>query len=170
MVNDSGNWWHTGSLPGTATEQVHAASGLGWAAFFDTRPADADAFFTRLDQDLWKALDGAGELGSVDLFDQYASAWSEWVSGDAYQAAFDAHANAGAWPVRVEGRLTNGAAEYRARFAPLHASAFAAHHGLACTEYQALAAAHAKDGYALASLASFVDAGGRRRFQSSWWR
>jgi CubicO group peptidase (beta-lactamase class C family) len=168
MVNSAGNWWHTGSLPGTATEQVHAKSGLGWAALFNTRPKDADAFFTRLDQDLWKALDGAGDLGDADLFDQYAAPWSDWQSSADYQALFDAATKGGSWPVHVEGRSQGGAATFRARFAPFHGAAFAAHHDLDCATHVALAAEHAQGGYALVSLSSFVDAGGRRRFQSAW--
>jgi N-acyl-D-amino-acid deacylase len=170
LVNSAGNWWHTGSLPGTATEQVHAASGFGWAAFFNTRPEKANEFFTRLDQDLWKALSGAGDWLAFDAFDQYAGAWTPWASAADYQATFDAQAKAGAWPVHVEGRLDAGGPAFRARFAPFHGAAFQAHHGLDCVGYAALAAQYANEGDAVASLSSFVDAGGRRRFQGSWAR
>jgi CubicO group peptidase (beta-lactamase class C family) len=36
-VNRSGNWWHSGSLPGTSTIMVRTHSGLRWAAFTNTR-------------------------------------------------------------------------------------------------------------------------------------
>jgi N-acyl-D-amino-acid deacylase len=52
------NWWHTGSLPGTATIMVRAANGLAWVALFNSRPAAADAFLTELDQELWRAVNG----------------------------------------------------------------------------------------------------------------
>jgi CubicO group peptidase (beta-lactamase class C family) len=36
-VNDLGNWWHTGSLPGTTTIMVRTSSGFCWAALTNTR-------------------------------------------------------------------------------------------------------------------------------------
>ena len=36
-VNKAGNWWHTGSLPGSATIAVRTHSGFCWAAFVNTR-------------------------------------------------------------------------------------------------------------------------------------
>jgi D-alanyl-D-alanine carboxypeptidase len=69
LVNTAGNWWHTGGIPGTATEEVHAANGFGWAAFFNSQPANAD-FYTDLDTDLWTAFNGTSSFGSIDLFDQ----------------------------------------------------------------------------------------------------
>ena len=36
-VNAAGNWWHTGSLPGTQAIAVRTQSGLGWAGFVNTR-------------------------------------------------------------------------------------------------------------------------------------
>jgi CubicO group peptidase (beta-lactamase class C family) len=36
-VNHSDNWWHTGSLPGTATIAVRTHGGFCWAAFTNTR-------------------------------------------------------------------------------------------------------------------------------------
>jgi CubicO group peptidase (beta-lactamase class C family) len=36
-VNQYGNWWHTGSLPGTATILVRTHSGFCWAALTNTR-------------------------------------------------------------------------------------------------------------------------------------
>jgi len=67
----SANWWHTGSLPGTVTILVRAWSGLAWAALFNTRPADADAFATELDTALWTAVNGVMDWPSVDLFGTY---------------------------------------------------------------------------------------------------
>lgn len=58
------NWWHTGSLPGTATIMVRAAHGLAWVALFNSRPAAADAFITELDQELWRAVNGITEWPS----------------------------------------------------------------------------------------------------------
>lgn len=63
------NWWHTGSLPGTSTIMVRTANGMSWVALFNSRPANADAFFGELDSELWRAVNGvtawpaAGETG-----------------------------------------------------------------------------------------------------------
>src|SRR5262249_22421632 len=37
LINPRNNWWHTGSLPGTATIMVRTASGLCWAGLTNTR-------------------------------------------------------------------------------------------------------------------------------------
>lgn len=52
------NWWHTGSLPGTATILVRTANALSWVALFNSRPADSDSFFNELDSALWRAVNG----------------------------------------------------------------------------------------------------------------
>ncbi|MBP1658852.1 MAG: beta-lactamase [Candidatus Aminicenantes bacterium] len=52
------NWWHTGSLPGTSTIMVRTANNMGWVALFNSRPADADAFFSELDSAMWQAVNG----------------------------------------------------------------------------------------------------------------
>jgi CubicO group peptidase (beta-lactamase class C family) len=36
-VNGAGNWWHSGSLPGTTTIMVRTSSGFCWAALTNTR-------------------------------------------------------------------------------------------------------------------------------------
>ena len=52
------NWWHTGSLPGTSTIIVRTANNMSWVALFNSRPANADAFFNELDSELWRAVNG----------------------------------------------------------------------------------------------------------------
>jgi CubicO group peptidase (beta-lactamase class C family) len=52
------NWWHTGSLPGTSTIMVRTANNMSWVALFNSRPANADAFFNELDRELWRAVNG----------------------------------------------------------------------------------------------------------------
>lgn len=45
----SGNWWHTGSLPGTSAVLYRTSSGLVWAALFNTRPnTSRDEFLAEL--------------------------------------------------------------------------------------------------------------------------
>lgn len=65
------NWWHIGSLPGTVTIIVRAANGLSWAALFNSRPANADAFTGELDSELWRAVNGVTKWPTADLFPFY---------------------------------------------------------------------------------------------------
>jgi CubicO group peptidase (beta-lactamase class C family) len=166
-VNTAGNWWHTGSLPGTATEQVHAANGYGWAAFFNTRPSNSNGFANDLDSDLWTAFSATSSFGGLSLFDQYG-AYTGWMTGAAYQSEFDTEQKAGRYPSRVEGFSSTGTPLYRAVFAPLHGSAFQSINGYTCSDYQSKAAALAKEGYQTASLQSFVSDDGTRRYQATW--
>ncbi len=55
------NWWHTGSLPGTSAIMVRTAGRTAWVALFNSRPANADAFFNELDSELWRAVNGVTE-------------------------------------------------------------------------------------------------------------
>jgi hypothetical protein len=172
LVNTAGNWWHGGSLPGTVTEQVHAANGFGVAAFFNLRPyADSNGLSPNLGSDLdtalWIAFRGAGNFGDVDLFDQYG-AYTGWMNAASYQSQFDAHQAAGQCPSRVEGFSSTGTPLYRAVFAPSHVTAWESHHGIDCPTYQSRAAALAAQGYGTASLQSFVSSDGTRRYQATW--
>jgi CubicO group peptidase (beta-lactamase class C family) len=49
----AGNWWHTGSLPGSTTIMVRTATGLCWAALTNTRTEPSDIIDTALDQMMW---------------------------------------------------------------------------------------------------------------------
>jgi CubicO group peptidase (beta-lactamase class C family) len=53
QVNNAGNAWHTGSLPGTMSIMVHTGSRMSWAAVVNTRSKKADAQ-PRLDNLLWQ--------------------------------------------------------------------------------------------------------------------
>lgn len=68
------NWWHMGSLPGTSTIMVRAANGLAWAALFSTRPANADAFLSELDSEIWRAVNSVTEWPTTDLFPSFGVA------------------------------------------------------------------------------------------------
>ena len=167
QLNKFGNWWHTGSLPGTATEVVRAQNGYGWAAFFNTRPNDQSTFWNRLDQDLWTALDGAqSDFVSGDLFATYDD-FTDWLGEAAFDAKTTAQVAVGWFPVHIEGRLTAGTVQLRARFGAKPAVAavdFATR--LTCTQLRAKD--QALSGFAHASLQWFADAAGRRRYQASW--
>lgn len=72
---DSGNWWHTGSLPGTTAIAVRSGTdGLGWAALMNSRPPnwDGDDGFNRaLDRTLWNAVEDVSDWPDRDLFSQF---------------------------------------------------------------------------------------------------
>ena len=51
-VNKFGNWWHNGSLPGTATIMVRTHTGFCWAALANTRRRQS-AMESDLDQLVW---------------------------------------------------------------------------------------------------------------------
>ena len=52
-VNRSNNWWHTGSLPGTATEMARSSAGYNWVILVNFRPSAAPDFFGDLDRLFW---------------------------------------------------------------------------------------------------------------------
>ncbi len=68
--NDA-NWWHTGSLAGSAAILVRAHNGLAWAALFNSLPYEADAFLAELDRALWKAVEGVTAWPRGDLFNRF---------------------------------------------------------------------------------------------------
>jgi N-acyl-D-amino-acid deacylase len=167
QVNRSDNAWHTGSLDGTATEDVIASNGFSWAAFFNTRPQSA-GFTGRLDADLWTALDGAGAWTAVDLFPSYP-AFSAWLDEAAFAAELDRQRANGRVASRVEGRASSGARQYRARFGPVPAGESATSAaGLDCVDYRARDAAELAAGRHTAGVQVFVDGAGVRRYQASW--
>jgi D-alanyl-D-alanine carboxypeptidase len=55
-VNRSGNWFHQGSMPGTASMIARTSRGFNWVIITNTRPASSD-FPSALDQLMWKVLD-----------------------------------------------------------------------------------------------------------------
>lgn len=56
LDNGKGNWWHTGSLPGSTTIMVKTSTGMCWAALTNTRTQPSDAINTALDQMVWKMV------------------------------------------------------------------------------------------------------------------
>ncbi len=167
LVNSAGNWWHMGNVPGTATEQVHAANGWGWAAFFNTRPENENQFLTELDDDLWTAFNGTSSWLTVDLFNQYGE-YTAWMTAAEYDATFATEQSAGNYPSRVEGQNQAGTNMFRGVFAPFEGAAWQSRAGLDCLTFQSEAASLESEGYAYASLQSFVAENGRRVYQATW--
>ncbi len=167
-VNQYGNYWHTGSLPGTATEDVIANNTFNFAAFFNTRPENANQFATDLDNDLWTAFNAVQSWSNENYFDQYAS-FTGWLMPAAYAAQAAIATRAGEYSARAEGRLNDGGVEYRATFVPLHPGSQAnSEIGVDCVTYQALAAQARQTGLGLVSLQTFTDADGLTRYQATW--
>lgn len=69
QVNSAGNWWHTGSLPGTASLLVRAANGYQWAVLLNLRSdSQSNAFFGELDNLMWTAFAGVTSWPAGDQF------------------------------------------------------------------------------------------------------
>ena len=60
-VNQYNNWWHTGSLPGTATVAVRTSDNMVWAVFLNTRSPEP-SFFADLDGLMWQVVRQLGML------------------------------------------------------------------------------------------------------------
>ncbi|GAB4374562.1 MAG: hypothetical protein Kow0042_19260 [Calditrichia bacterium] len=70
IVNNLGNWWHNGSLPGTSALLVRISSGqMCWAVLVNTRPADFNTFNSQLDAMMWDAVNTVTTWPTHDLFD-----------------------------------------------------------------------------------------------------
>jgi len=168
-VNSSGNLWHTGSLPGTTTEDVIAGNGFTWSIFTNTRTATPGSPDGAIDQHGWDPINSVTDWGTRDLFDQYP-AFGAWMPEADFDAALTAATAAGQYPTRLEARLDGtGAVELRARFAPLPAGVTPdVGTGLDCPSYVARDAAATAAGRALVSLQSYVAGDGTRRYQAVW--
>lgn len=69
LVNAAGNWWHTGSLPGTASLVVRASNGTQWAVVLNQRSdTNSSAFFAELDTLMWTAFNGVKAWPTGDQF------------------------------------------------------------------------------------------------------
>jgi len=54
--NGAGNWWHSGSLPGTTTIMVRTSTGFCWAGLCNTRSQPSNEIDSALDQLLWNMV------------------------------------------------------------------------------------------------------------------
>ena len=67
-VNQFNNWWHDGSLPGTASILVRTSGGFCWAVVLNTRN-NTSAFASDLDNMVWQAVNGTSSWPAYDLFE-----------------------------------------------------------------------------------------------------
>jgi hypothetical protein len=65
--NDA-NWWHGGSLPGTATLLVRTHQGYAWAAVFNSRSDGKNHLAGDIDRGMWKAFSEVTTWPDRDLF------------------------------------------------------------------------------------------------------
>ena len=68
------NYWHNGSLPGTATLLVRRWDGLSWAVLFNQRSEDRNLPDTAIDSALHRAADSVAAWPTKDLFSQISPA------------------------------------------------------------------------------------------------
>ena len=66
--NERANYWHNGSLPGTATLLVRRWDGLSWAALFNQRSEDKSLPDSAIDPALHRAAAAVTEWPKEDLF------------------------------------------------------------------------------------------------------
>jgi CubicO group peptidase (beta-lactamase class C family) len=57
-VNSANHWWHTGGLPGTATEFIRSSGGFNWVILCNSRSTNAN-FDGALDGLLWSVIQNA---------------------------------------------------------------------------------------------------------------
>jgi len=62
------NYWHNGSLPGSATLLVRRDDGLSWVALFNQRSEDGNLPDSAIDPALHRAADSVAEWPTRDLF------------------------------------------------------------------------------------------------------
>ena len=64
-----GNWWHGGSLPGTASFLVRTGTGVGWVTLFNARWMKPNSTFeAEIDQTMVEAINGVTVWPAHDLF------------------------------------------------------------------------------------------------------
>jgi D-alanyl-D-alanine carboxypeptidase len=62
-LNDSGNAWHTGHLPGSEALLVHAKDGVTWAVVLNTRDKRNPAMTSALDRLMWQIRETIPQSG-----------------------------------------------------------------------------------------------------------
>lgn len=66
-VNPKGNWWHTGSLYGSASMIARLENGISWVLLFNGNPMTS-SFYKDMDRLIWNALDKVERWPQYDLF------------------------------------------------------------------------------------------------------
>jgi uncharacterized protein (TIGR03437 family) len=71
MVNTANNWWHSGSLDGTATYFIRTGDGFTYVLFLNSRDQGEDALFQDIDSGYWNARSKVSSWPTNDLFTSY---------------------------------------------------------------------------------------------------
>lgn len=66
-VNNANHWWHTGGIPGTATEIIRSSTGYCWVILCNSRSNNAN-FNDALDGLLWPFMTNATAWQDIDQF------------------------------------------------------------------------------------------------------
>lgn len=66
-VNSSSNWWHNGSLDGTASIMVRTSGGYVWALMLNKRVLNSNSFWNDLDNLPWSCISGLSVNPTVDF-------------------------------------------------------------------------------------------------------
>lgn len=67
------NWWHMGSMPGTASLMVRAHNGLSWAVLLNRRDSGRGGLNGTVDRRMWEAAAEVERWPEGDLFEKYDS-------------------------------------------------------------------------------------------------
>jgi len=67
-VNRHSNWWHTGSMDGTASFICRTNDGYTWAFLFNSRSDDSNEFWSALDKLPWNCIKNISESDDVNLY------------------------------------------------------------------------------------------------------
>lgn len=66
QVNSYGNWWHTGAIPGTASQVVRASTGYNWFIIMNNR-YNSNSFWSALDNLGWNIISSTTTWPTWDL-------------------------------------------------------------------------------------------------------
>lgn len=66
QVNSFGNWWHTGAIPGTASQVVRASNGYNWFIIMNNR-YNSNSFWSALDNLGWNIINNTTTWPTWDL-------------------------------------------------------------------------------------------------------
>ncbi|MEO5892734.1 MAG: serine hydrolase domain-containing protein [Ferruginibacter sp.] len=66
-VNPYNNWWHTGALDGTASEQVRTSGGYTWIIILNKRNITSNNFWSDLDNLGWNCIGATTTYPTFDL-------------------------------------------------------------------------------------------------------
>lgn len=67
-VNPKNNWWHTGSMDGTAAFVCRTNDGYTWAFLFNSRADNSGAFWNAVDRLPWDCLNAITSVPEINLY------------------------------------------------------------------------------------------------------